>query len=105
MFTSRNGRPEIWLQSAQEGWERPVLTEHDFPDDTIALYSLAFSPDGERLAYMRSSNKSLATIWISPASGGQPVQVSSNDEFAMGPTWSPDGNWIGIFVLPQIGFG
>ncbi|MBV8732282.1 MAG: protein kinase, partial [Acidobacteriia bacterium] len=92
--TSRNGRPEIWVQSTQEGWERPVLTERDFPDDTIALYSLAFSPDGERLAYMRSSNKSLATIWISPAGGGPPIPVSGNDEFAMGPTWSPDGNWI-----------
>jgi eukaryotic-like serine/threonine-protein kinase len=92
--TSRNGRPEIWIQSTQEGWERPVLTGHDFQDDTVALYSLAFSPDGERLAYMRSGKKSLGKIWISPAAGGDPVQLSGDDEFAFGPTWSPDGNLI-----------
>jgi eukaryotic-like serine/threonine-protein kinase len=92
--TSRNGRPEIWLRSAQEGWERPVVTQQDFQDDNAGFFSLALSPDGERLAYMRTSNKRLATIWISPAGGGQPLQLSSNDEFAFGPTWSPDGDWI-----------
>jgi eukaryotic-like serine/threonine-protein kinase len=92
--TSRNGRPEIWEQSVQEGWERPVVTQHDFAEDNLGFFSLEFSPDGERLGYMRMSNKHLAVIWISPAAGGQPVQVSSDDDFAFGPSWSPDGNSV-----------
>jgi eukaryotic-like serine/threonine-protein kinase len=92
--TSRNGRPEIWIESTQEGWERPVLTQHDFPDDSVAFFSLSFSPEGDRLAYMRMSAKRLATLWISPAAGGEPVQLSRDDEFGFGPTWSPDGNFI-----------
>jgi eukaryotic-like serine/threonine-protein kinase len=92
--TTRNGRPEIWAQSAEEGWERPVVTQHDFPEPTVDFSGLAFSPDGERLAYTRSTNRELAVIWISPAAGGQPLQLTKDDEYGFGPTWSPDGNWI-----------
>lgn len=92
--TSRNGRPEIWAQSTQEGWERPVVTRRDFPDDTVGLFAPAFSPDGERLAYVRASNKRLAVIWISPAAGGEPIRLSDEADYGMGPTWSPDGNSI-----------
>lgn len=92
--TSRNGRPEIWVRSTQEGWERPAVMQSDFGDDNMGFYSLTFSPDGERLAYMRNSNKRLAAIWISPAAGGQPVRVGNAEDYEFGPTWSPDGNWI-----------
>jgi serine/threonine protein kinase len=92
--TSRNGRPEIWVRSTQEGWERPAVTQSDFPDDTLGFYALTFSPDGERLAYMRNSSRRLAAIWISPAAGGQPVRIGNPDDYEFGPTWSPDSNWL-----------
>jgi Tol biopolymer transport system component len=108
--TTRSGRSEIWAQSTQQGWECPVVTQHDFPEATVAFSGLAFSPDGERVAYTRTTNKRLAVIWISPAAGGQPVQLSKDDEYGFGPTWSPDGNWIvymsserGLMKLPAGG--
>src|SRR5579864_6773606 len=52
--TNRSGRTEIWLKEGQDGWERPLVTQRDFPDDeTSGLVTLAFAPDATRLAYTR----------------------------------------------------
>jgi Tol biopolymer transport system component len=72
-----------------------VVTARDFPgDDTLSFSALAFPPDGQRLAYVRTTTRSLATVWISPAPGGAPVRLSAGEDFQLGPTWSPDGNTI-----------
>ena len=93
--TNRSGREEIWLRNAQEGSDRPLVTQRDFPDDdTLALWTLAVSPDGSRVAYARNSTKHLGRIWISLLSGGTPVAVTRSDEYELGPAWSPDGNWL-----------
>ena len=93
--TNRNGPEEIWLRNAQDGSDRPLVTQHDFPnDDTLALWTLAVSPDGTRVAYARNSNKHLGRIWISPLTGGTPIAVTRSDNFEFSPAWSPDGNWL-----------
>jgi len=98
--SDRNGRQEIWLHS-EEGasergaYERPLVTDADYPGSrTIVLGSLAFAPDGQRLAYQRYSEEGYR-IWIAPLAGGNPVQLSASyREYEDGPTWSPDGEWI-----------
>ncbi|MGB9454753.1 MAG: protein kinase [Bryobacteraceae bacterium] len=93
--TNRSGPQEIWLRNTQDGSDRPLVTQRDFPDEaTLAFLTLAVSPDGSRLAYTRSSAKHLGRIWISPLAGGTPVAVTKSDEFEFGPGWSPDGNWL-----------
>jgi serine/threonine protein kinase/Tol biopolymer transport system component len=93
--TDRNGPVEIWLKSNQENWERPLVTARDFPDDqTTALLTLSFSPDGRRLAYSRNSSTHLGRIWISPVGGGTPIRLTESKGFEISPAWSPDGNWI-----------
>ena len=96
--TNRSGPQEIWLRNTQDGSDRPLVTQRDFPDDdTLGLWTLAVSPDGSRLAYSRNSTKHLGHIWISPLAGGTPVAVTKSDSFEFGPAWSPDGNWLTFF--------
>jgi len=96
--TNRSGPQEIWLRNTQDGSDRPLVTQRDFPDDdTLGLWTLAVSPDGSRLAYARNSTKHLGHIWISPLAGGTPVAVTKSDNFEFGPAWSPDGNWLTFF--------
>jgi len=92
--TDRSGPQEIWLRNAQDGSDRPLVTQRDFADATLALGSLAISPDGSRVAYSRNSTTHLGRLWISPIAGGTPVAVTTSDEFEISPGWSPDGNWL-----------
>ncbi len=53
-----------------------------------------FSPDGEHIAFT-SDRDGADNIWIVPASGGDPRQVSREDfRLLNSPTWSPDGKFI-----------
>ena len=95
--TDRTGDMEIWVRSRDGQWERPVVTAKDFGNSrTETLGALAFSPDGRTLAFQRRG-PDRATIWLTPASGGTPVQVIGNDaEFSYqdAPSWSADGEWM-----------
>jgi Tol biopolymer transport system component len=93
-ITNRSGQDEVWLRDAQGDFERPIVTQSDFPDDkTISIYSAAISPDGGRIAYERQTSKVLDALWISPASGGRPAPVPTpGSSSPAGLAWSPDGN-------------
>jgi eukaryotic-like serine/threonine-protein kinase len=99
--SDREGAYEIWLKSDRDGWERPIVKPSDFPDgDTNALIAeLAFSPDGNRIAYTRWSQDKYA-IWISPITGGPAVRLREELEGEFSPMWSPDGNSI-LYLLIQ----
>jgi len=95
--TDRSGHKEIWLKSTQERWERPLVTQRDFPDQTLWLLTPAISPDGNRIAYSRVSNKHVGELWISPMSGGSPLRIGSGKGYEIAPSWSPDGKWLTYF--------
>jgi dipeptidyl aminopeptidase/acylaminoacyl peptidase/CubicO group peptidase (beta-lactamase class C family) len=60
--------------------------------------SPAWSPDGERLAFLRAKDGP-AQIWLLPAGGGEPEQLTSLPIGAGAPVWSPDGSKI-AFAAP-----
>ncbi|MEO7837079.1 MAG: protein kinase [Acidimicrobiales bacterium] len=92
--TDRTGHPEIWLRSRDGSLERPLVTRASFPSGpTFLLGSLAFSPDGQRIAYQRRGPTGFR-VWISAAAGGPAVQLAADESYQDWPTWSPDGNWI-----------
>jgi eukaryotic-like serine/threonine-protein kinase len=96
--TDRSGRKEIWLRGAEDGTDRPLVTQHDFPDDqTLWLMTPAISPDGGRIAYSRISNKHVGELWISPMAGGSPLRIGNPKAYEISPAWSPDGKWLTYF--------
>jgi eukaryotic-like serine/threonine-protein kinase len=97
--TNRDGTYEIWLRNRQDGSERLVASEHDFPDGrSDGFLDCEISPDGSRVAYRRFAGASVE-IWISSLAGGTPVRLYNDPRnvFQRGAAWSPDGNWIAYY--------
>jgi len=77
--------------------QRPITI-----DDIMALKSVGapeISPDGKWVAYTVSSrdmdeDKRSSQIWVVPASGGDPVPMTSADNSANNPRWSPDNRYL-----------
>ncbi|HXG69553.1 MAG TPA: protein kinase [Gemmatimonadaceae bacterium] len=95
--TTRSGRSEIWMRSLREGWNRPVVTPDDFPDEpTRLLVQPAVAPNGRAIAYQRVSPSGMH-LFVSPLAGGKPVRLDPSAPRQDSASWSPDGNWI-VFV-------
>ena len=52
-----------------------------------------WSPDGKSIAFI-SNMSGRNNLWIVPAEGGFPVQLTVSDQRQTAPAWSPDGKWI-----------
>ena len=52
-----------------------------------------WSPDGKQIAFI-SNMSGRNNIWLVPADGGWPMQLTVSDQRQSAPAWSPDGKWI-----------
>jgi dipeptidyl aminopeptidase/acylaminoacyl peptidase len=52
-----------------------------------------WSPDGKSIAFV-SNLSGRNNIWVVPADGGWPVQLTVGDQRQTAIAWSPDGKWI-----------
>ena len=52
-----------------------------------------WSPDGKTVAFI-SNLSGRNNIWLVPADGGWPMQLTVSDQRQTSPAWSPDGKWI-----------
>jgi len=52
-----------------------------------------WSPDGKTVAFI-SNLSGRNNLWLVPAEGGWPTQLTVSNERQTSPTWSPDGKWI-----------
>ena len=52
-----------------------------------------WSPDGKSIAFI-SNMSGRNNLWLVPAEGGWPVQLTVSDQRQTSPVWSPDGKWI-----------
>jgi Tol biopolymer transport system component len=93
--TDRSGHEEIWSRSQKGDFERPLVTPGDFGASRTDLLNMpAFSPDGQRIAYVRNGLDG-NRIWITPTAGGPPIRLTpSLDSTEDSPHWSPDGIWV-----------
>src|SRR5438094_4652689 len=60
---------------------------------TRAVGSTAWSPDGKTIAFVTNIT-GRNNIWLVPAEGGWPMQLTVSDQRQTAPAWSPDGKWI-----------
>src|SRR6185503_9768953 len=60
--------------------------------------SPAWSPDGSTIAFLRAE-EGPAQVWLLPAVGGEPEQLTTLPLGAGAPVWSPDGSQI-AFAAP-----
>jgi serine/threonine protein kinase len=86
-----NGTNEVWVHSVREGGERPLITAAAFREGrTDRLSEGRYSPDGQRVAFIRVS-EGRYWLWVVSAQGGSPVPLGIEGSM---PAWSPDGNWL-----------
>jgi dipeptidyl aminopeptidase/acylaminoacyl peptidase len=52
-----------------------------------------WSPDGKSIAFITNMS-GRNNLWLVPAEGGWPVQLTVSDQRQASPAWSPDGKWI-----------
>ncbi len=52
-----------------------------------------WSPNGKSIAFI-SNMSGRNNLWLVPADGGWPVQLTVSDQRQASPAWSPDGKWI-----------
>jgi len=60
---------------------------------TRQVGSTDWSPDGKTVAFI-SNLSGRNNLWVVPAEGGWPVQLTVSDQRQMDVAWSPDGKWI-----------
>jgi hypothetical protein len=78
----------IWLLDLESGEERPLF------DYDVALHSPAWSPGGERIAYV---SPMLPGVEVLDMGSGE--LQSFGNEWGAAPVWSPDG---GVLMLPEV---
>src|SRR5712691_7497364 len=60
---------------------------------TRGIGGTAWSPDGKTVAFI-SNISGRNNLWLVPAEGGWPTQLTVSDQRQTGPAWSADGKWI-----------
>ncbi len=74
-------------------------------DATRNLYAAAYSPEGRWVSFIAARNLTQSAVFVSPATGGAWVPVTSSDDQAFRdlPRWSPDGRTL-YFLSNHTGF-
>jgi Tol biopolymer transport system component/DNA-binding winged helix-turn-helix (wHTH) protein len=71
----------------------PLLTNRKLIGTQFDEVGAQPSPDGARIVWA-SERSGSAEIWVSDATGGNPVQLTHIGGYCGTPRWSPDGKWI-----------
>ena len=94
IFAERSGgeRTAIWRADlANAGGQ--VLNNRKLVSTQFGDLDAQPSPDGSRIVWM-SYRTGFEEIWVSSATGGNPLQLTHLNTYSGTPRWSPDGQWI-----------
>lgn len=87
VFTVRDGNNDLWtINPDGTGLTRLTATPN-------GERSAAWSPDGTKIAFIRSSHHQ-PELWVMDADGTNQVRLTRTSAWEDDPTWSPDGTKI-----------
>ena len=82
------GAMRIYLYSFDTGESMELTTP---PWSSQGDFRPAFSPDGQRIAFIRGDRTQLQDIFIVPVAGGEVERLTSSQHHVAGLDWMPDG--------------
>ena len=86
--SKRSGRDTLYIMDHQGQNVRRIETD-------VAPFAPAWSPDGQKIAFMGNPLNGLADIFVMPAAGGVPINITSTrDRSEASISWSPDSTQI-----------
>ncbi|HKB58007.1 MAG TPA: S9 family peptidase, partial [Lacunisphaera sp.] len=88
-------RTQLWL-AAVDGKTPP----RQLTFGTARNSSPAWSPSGDRLAFVRNVEKEKPQVYVLPLAGGEAMPLTKLETGAANPRWSPDGTRI-LFTSPM----
>ena len=94
--------PRIRQVLAHRLWAVNIKTLEKRIVTTMDVAQPQWSPNGHRLAYWASDEKTQRDIWTMSATGDSAVQVTNDEAIDWNPIWSPDGKHL-YFVSDRSG--
>lgn len=82
---------ELWLYHTKTAEKRRVAVS---PKRNFDSPDLAWSPDGQWLAFVNSSANDYAVIWLYSVASDRAIAITSERTDSSDPAWSPDGKWL-----------
>ena len=90
---SERGRQSLWIQQVAGGQSLRLI-----PDQNVAYWSHAFTPDGNDIVYgLKSNDDPEGALYSISMLGGSPKRLVGNIDSA--PTYSPDGSRMAYLRL------
>jgi len=90
-----SARSNLWIIAADGTGHRPLVSGTD------SSSSPRWSPDGGRIAYMRSTDTGNG-VYVRWMDTGQTALVANLQKPASNLTWSPDGKWLAFVMLVPV---
>jgi eukaryotic-like serine/threonine-protein kinase len=84
---------QIWTARA-DGSDQREVRGVPTPELLACDRMPSFSPDGSLIAFFQCKDGPPGDVWIIPAAGGQPRQLTFDDYFGGTPAWTPDGRYL-----------
>src|SRR5437764_9875855 len=81
----------IFIVSAETGEQQKLLLT---PAQSNGDRGPKFSPDGQSIAFIRSSNVAVDDIYVVPVTGGEPRRLTADNSQIAGLDWTADGREI-----------
>ncbi|MCD4748940.1 MAG: protein kinase, partial [Thermoanaerobaculales bacterium] len=82
------GRPSLVMTDPDGGEDREMTSAG------AKAASPAFSPDGRRIAFLKSGEESGVELRVISRSGGEAITLATGVEGSEFPSWSPDGRFV-----------